>query len=360
MTAAVRSFARYNRRLTEQYEKWMIAMHYAKVTKVTYLKALRLYVTFLGKQSIAEVSHTDVRLFIARISENGATLGTVYSYLGILRQFYDFLNLGGVVSYVAPRFVRLRVPWHNRPPVLSEAQIRLLIKEARTLRERAVVEFFYATGCRLNEAVHLKIEKLDLTARSARVYGKLGKVRLVLLTESAASALRAYLGDRKSGYVFEEDLPVQKGHFSAREGQWKSKWTDYSGPSQKGVQTTRCHGSIYLMSYAEAKKKHDALMASLDLARPKRNRPLSKMAVQCLVRKIARRAGLRNVTPHTFRRTFATHLHEHGASLEVIRALMGHVWVQTTMRYARIGPDGLAKEYDKCHPLGNVNEHTPA
>jgi integrase/recombinase XerD len=358
VTETPRSFASYNRRLTEQYHKWMVAMHYARVTKTTYLKVLRLYIDFFGARSIATASHDDIRLFIAHVSENGATLGTVYRYLGILRQFHDFLNLGGVVSYVAPRFVRLRVPWHGPPGSLSEAQVRRLISATRTARERALVEFFYATGCRLSEALHLRIEQLDLTSRSARVRGKLGKVRLVLLTESAANAVREYIGDRQTGFVFEDDLPVQKGCMTLQDGQWKSKWHSFGRSGQKAVRRTKVLGNRMRMTYEGAKTKHEQLMASLHLARPKRNRPLSKVAVQCLVRKLALRAGVKHVSPHTFRRTFATHLHEHGASLEVIRALLGHVWVQTTMRYARIGPDGLSKTFAKCHPLGNQHENT--
>jgi site-specific recombinase XerD len=358
VTETQRSFASYNRRLTEQYDKWMIAMHYARTTRATYLKVLQLYNSFLESRSVATASHGDIRLFIAHASENGATLGTVYRYLGILRQFYDFLNLGGVVSYVAPRFVRLRAPWHGRPGSLSEAQVRRLISATQTARERALVEFFYSTGCRLSETLHLRIEEMDLTARSARVRGKLGKTRLVLLTESAANAVRNYIGDRQSGFVFEDDLPLPKGHLELHDGRWKSRWRSIGRSGQKAVQRCKCLGNMTRVTYEEAKTKHEKLMAGRNLARPKRKCPLSKMAVQCLVRKLALRAGVKNVSPHTFRRTFATHLHEHGASLEVIRALLGHVWVQTTMRYARIGPDGLSKTFEKCHPFGNQHGNT--
>ena len=73
-------------------------MHYARITKTIYLKALLLYVDFIGKRSLARADHSDIRLFLAQASENGATLGTAYRYLGILGPFYDFLNLGGVVD----------------------------------------------------------------------------------------------------------------------------------------------------------------------------------------------------------------------------------------------------------------------
>src|SRR6202522_4095027 len=165
--AGMHSHVRFNRGLGRQYHKWMKAMHYAGTTQTTYLKALHQYVGFMGQRSLARAKHTDIRLFIAHASENGATLGSVYRHLGILRQFYDFLNLGGVVDYVAPRFVRLRLPWHQRPRVLSEAQVRQLILATRTPRERALIEFFYSTGCRLNEARHIKIENIDFVASQA-------------------------------------------------------------------------------------------------------------------------------------------------------------------------------------------------
>jgi integrase/recombinase XerC len=349
-------YKRFNRGLVRQYQKWMIAMHYAHNTQKIYSKALQMYVAFIGKRSIARANHADIRLFIAHASEGGATLSTVYRYLGVLRQFHDFLNLGGVVDYVAPRFVRLRQPWHGQPRVLSEAQMRRVISATRTPRERALIEFFYSSGCRLSEARHLKIEDLDLAARNARVRGKLGKIRLVLLAESAANALSSYVGDRKSGYVFEEDHPPQRGHLSAHEGEWNSKWQYTRKRDHRRVQKTKVLGSADRLTPEEARQKHEALMATLDLSRPKRNRPLSKVTVRHLVAHIASRAGLRNVSPHTLRRTFATHLHENGASLEVIRALLGHVWIQTTLRYARIGPDGLARNFEKCHPLGNRHE----
>jgi site-specific recombinase XerD len=352
----MRSYARFNRGLVSQYQKWMVAMHYARITKTIYLKALLLYVDFIGERSLARADHSDIRLFLAHASENGATLATVYRYLGILRQFYDFLNLGGVVDYVAPRFVRLRVPWHGRANSLTEAQVQRLISVTKTLRERALIEFFYSTGCRLSEARNVKIEHLDFVARQARVRGKLGKVRMVLLAESATAALRAYIGNRESGYVFEADYKTQKGHLSAYQGKWISKWRYTRKEDLKRVQKRKILGATARMTYEEAKQKHEALMATRDLSLPKRSQPLSKVVIQHLVANVGTRARTKHVTPHTFRRTFATHLHENGASLEVIRALLGHVWVQTTLKYARIGPDGLSRSFEKCHPLGNQHE----
>ena len=125
---------------------------------------------------------------------------------------------------MAPRFVRLRLPWHQRPRVLSEAQVRQLISATRTPRERALIEFFYSTGCRLNEARHIKIENIDFVARQARVRGKLRKLRLVLLAESASTAVRNYIGNRTIGYGLRRMLlaPARKPKQILEVGERKS------------------------------------------------------------------------------------------------------------------------------------------
>jgi integrase/recombinase XerD len=354
----MRSYRQFNKALSKRYDEWMIAMHYAKVTQITYGKIIRRYVDFFGNTSIATANHDDIRKYIAHISQDGKTLGSVCQSLGVLRQFYDFLNLGGVVSYVAPRFVRLRRPPKNQLRTLTEAQVRQFIGATRTLRERALVEFFYATGCRLSEALHLKIEDIDFGGRSARIRGKLGKVRTVLLTRSAASALQAYIVKRRKGFVFQMDRIAPTGCLYQQDGRWKSQWRRHDGRSGKPFMWRKCMGSVERMSYDEAKEKHDALTASLNLAPRPRKCPMSKMGVQAIIKRIGERAGLKNVTPHAFRRTFATHMYEHGADVYVIKALMGHVWVQTTMRYARIGPDRMAKIFERCHPGGSQNDQT--
>jgi site-specific recombinase XerD len=175
----VRNFARYNRALATRYEQWMIAMHYAQHTQRMYRRSLRRFVAFMGRRSIAAVGHLDIQRYLSHISEDGVSLNGAYRDLGVLRLFYDFLNLGGVVNYVAPRFVRLRRPWWNSPSPLTELQVQKLISATRTPRERALIEFLYGTGCRLSEVLRLKIEDIDLDARCARVRGKLGKIRTV-------------------------------------------------------------------------------------------------------------------------------------------------------------------------------------
>lgn len=311
----------------------------------------------MGKRSVSTVSHVDIQRYLFHVSENGATLNMTYRDLGVLRLFYDFLNLGGVVNYVAPRFVKVRRPLWNSPSPLTESQIQKLIEATRTLRERALIEFFYGTGCRLSELRRLKIEDLDLDARCARLTGKFGKLRTVLYTKITADALRAYIGQRAKGFVFKEDLPTQKGCLFRCDGRWRVRWTVYNRQGRRPHQRTMYLGWTEQLTEDEAKKKQEALLSNQrNLTRPPRNRPLSGVAVQQIVKKVAGRAGLKNIGPHSLRRAFATHLYEHGADIYVIKTLMGHVWIHTTMRYANMGLDRLTKTFDECHPRTRLNE----
>jgi integrase/recombinase XerC len=349
------SYARFNRSLARRYDQWMVAMHYARTTQHIYRRTIRQYVEFMGNKSIADADHTDVRRYIAYVSEDGASLSAVYRDLGTLRLFYDFLHLGGVVHYVAPRFVRLRRPFFKSLTPLSKSQVHRLLAATRTPRDRALIEFFYGTGCRLSEVARLRIEDIDFEAKIAEVVGKLGKRRIVLVTPSAIGALRAYIGQRKSGIVFQKELPLQKGCVTTHHGSWFSIWREYRGEGEKALRRREKIGRVDELSVDAAKKKHEALMTTRPITRPFRTYSLSKMAIQHSVKDIAERAGLRNVTPHTLRRTFATHLYDHGAGMEIIKTLLGHVWISTTIKYTRIGPDRLAETFERCHPRENLN-----
>lgn len=352
----MRNYSRFNQGLAKQYDQWMIAMHYAKATQHMYRRTVRRFSEFLGKRSLATVSHLDIQQFIVRTSEDGASLGATYRDLGVLRLFYDFLNLGGLVNYVPPRFVRLRRPWWNTLAPLNESQVQRLIAAATTSRDRALVEFFYSTGCRLNEAIRLIVQDIDLDARTARVVGKLGKVRIVILTKRTVEALRNYIGDRRSGFVFRQERPVPTGCLTTQCGKWLSLWRDYG--VRRRTHRRKYLGKVEELSYETAKRMHQELLARYNLIRPHKNCSLSKVAVQDAIRRIANRAGLKKVSPHMLRRSFATHLHDHGASIEVVQALMGHVWISTTMKYTRISTDRLASTVERCHPGAQLNGQT--
>jgi site-specific recombinase XerD len=162
-------------------------------------------------KSTIDVTHWDVRRFMLYLSEGGVSLICARKHLLSLPRFYDFLNLGGLVDYVAPGLVTIRQTARQSPPHVSEDEVLRLIGAAETLRDKALIEFFYATGSRVSEVRGLRVQDVDLRARNARVTGKYGKTRIVLLTRSAADALQNYIKDRKIGYVFQQNYPLRTG-----------------------------------------------------------------------------------------------------------------------------------------------------
>ncbi len=297
-------------------------MHYAAHTRYQYMRSIRLFSEFLGDKSIASVNHLDIRRFITRVSQEGASPQATYLHLNVLRHFYDFLNLGGIVSYVAPRLVKLRRPLTNPPPVLGEQEVQQLIAATKTLRERALVEIFYGTGCRLKEVTHMKVEDVDFAGKTARVTGKGKRVRVVLLTEDAIKAMTAYLGGRTSGYIFREDRPIQRGCLSSAGRYWIGVWKPYGRQGRRCGRRRKSFGSVDLVSYQTARMKFDKILEGVNLVRPQPNRPLTNVGVSGILEKLAARAGLKKVSAHMLRRSFATHLSDRGAGLEVIQALL--------------------------------------
>jgi site-specific recombinase XerD len=330
----------------------MVIQHYTASTKTMYRQTIRLFLEFLQDKSVAGVTHLDIRNFIARLSEDGASIVSARRHVAALRRFYDFLNLGGVVSYVAPRLVTVRMTPKKTPPHLSEEEALRLIAAAQTPREKALVEFLYGTGCRLGEVRSLRVEDVDVRNRTARVTGKFGKSRVVLLTQSAATALRNYICGRKTGYVFQQDYPVPTGTLSGAGGVWVARWRDYGKPG--GPIVHKYLGNSHVVSYERAKEVFDRFLrdAAPVLARPKSNAPLCQTLVDQLLRRLAYRAGLKRATAHMLRHSFATHLYENGADLVAIQTLLGHVDISTTAVYARISPFKLAETFERCHPLG--------
>lgn len=182
--------------------------------------------------------------------------------------------------------------------------------------------------------------------------GKFRKSRVVLMTESAADALREYIGKRKSGYVFQQDYPLQRGTLAGYNGVWTARWRNYSKPGYPKIH--RYIGSTQIISYERAKAAFDRLTKDIGpgLSRPKSTAPLTQTAIAVIIRRMGSRAGLSRAHAHMIRHSFATHLYENGADLMALQTLMGHVDISTTATYARVSSFKLVDTFERCHPLG--------
>jgi site-specific recombinase XerD len=347
----VKSYSRFNQGLQARFDEWLILQHYSKGTNYVYRQSVQLFVEFLRDKAATKVTHIDVRKFMLYLAENRFSIFSACRHLQGIRRFYDFLNLGGLVSYVAPRLVAIPSLPAKIPPHLSEKEVLRLIAASNTPRERALTEFLYATGCRLGETLRLTVQNVDLEARTARVTGKFGKSRIVLLTGTAAEALRTHIGNEQMGYLFRQDYSPQRGRLILHHGKWSGRWQEH-GSLNGTTYHSKILGEEGTTSREAAQASLSAILATVCVGRPKRKEPLTNATIAAVMRKIARRAGLHRGTAHMLRHSFATHLYENGADVFAIQTLLGHVRTETTVRYLKVSAFRLVEIFERCHPLG--------
>src|SRR6202041_1199663 len=221
----------------------MVILHYSLATKYLSKQSLRLFVEFLKVKLIVDVTHWDVRRFMLYLSEGGGSLICARKHLLSLRRFYDFLNLGGLVDHVAP------LPGTEK-------------------------------------------------------YGKTG---IMFLARSAADAPQNYIQDRRIGYVFQQDYPLQTGVCSDGNGIWVASRKECADTSPGCTLTTKYLSNSARVSREKAKSKFDEVLAGARLARPKRNAPVTSTSVGNILRRLGRRAGITRTTADMLRHSFATH-----------------------------------------------------
>ena len=278
----------------------------SELTVTNYNKDLASFAAFwqqrTGKALLgAPVSSVALRAYLAFLNEKGYARRTVARRISALRSFYKFLVRENILE-VSP-IAKVRSPKLEKklPTFLEEVEVNelLTLPDTKPLgrRDQAILELLYATGCRVSELVGLTLERLDLGNRFVIVQGKGNKERLVPLGHSCCQALAAY-------YPYRMEL-MQRYHVEQH---------DYVFVNNRGgVLTDRSVRRI-----------------------------LDKYISQLALRK--------QVSPHTIRHTFATHLLAHGADLRAVQELLGHANLSTTQIYTHVTTERIAAVYRKNHP----------
>ena len=192
------------------------------------------------------------------------------------------------------------------PKALSEDQVEALLSactgdDSYARRDRALLEFLYATGARISEACGLSLSDLDMDQQVVRLFGKGSKERLV----------------------------------------------PFGGPSQRALQDWLSVGGRDVLSPRQWRTRTDADAVFLGRG----GRRISRQAAWNIVRKYAGIAGLHgDISPHVMRHSCATHMLRHGADLRVVQELLGHASVSTTQVYTRVDNDLLFATYSESHP----------
>jgi site-specific recombinase XerD len=232
---------------------------------------------------------------------------------------------------------------------LSEKEIRRLLAAADTPRQKALPEFFCGTGSRLGEVLRVRVTDLDLRSRTARVTGKYRKTRVVLLTQRAADALRDYIGDRRAGYVFQQEYPPATCSIYVQEKEWNAEWRD------RGKQKNKYLCAVSKISGETAERALAEIMKTVPPGRKPKNGPPTPATLGKVVRQPGHEAGLPRAHSYMLRRTFATHPHENGADLTAIQKKLGHARIETTAKCANLSAFRLVDVFENCPPFGEFH-----
>ena len=342
-----------NKQMAQRFRAWLAAQKYAASTQDRYYRIAQKLCSYIGSRPLSSVTPMDIGDFLTQTLPDRWADSYIADRLGPLRSFFDFLYLGGVVDNVAPRFLKARARMKPLPRALTEAQVRKLIRTATHPRDRALIEVLYATGCRIGELRIARVEDIDFRGRRFRVRGK-RKDRIVYFGEQAAKSLRWYLKGRKTGYLFQDKIEQQRGYITFCKKAWIGNWKDYRTGKKGGEKHSKWLGNPSVVSYFEARKRFRAFLRKqkIDLVRHRPDRPMNRSALSFVVREIGRKAKLGNVSPHTLRHSFATHLLERGADIRAIQELLGHAYLTSTQIYIRISDNAVRSSFHKFHPRG--------
>jgi site-specific recombinase XerD len=354
----VRSHVEENGILAAKYSQWLQVQNYAENTRLTYVVVTTDFCRFIGSRSLMEVTRNDIRAYLQYLQGRGLVGPSLDLKLHALRGFFGFMRLGNLINSNPARLVKTRRRHRHLPQFPSVDEVTRIIEATKTRRDRAILETFYATGCRLAEVAGMRCEDVDFAEGVIRVTGKGDKERIVLFGEKAKEALLAHLGERREGWLFQcrppQRLTVTKikpnKKFPAT--YWRAKWSEYPEDSRTCVTHEKWLGNVSEMSQEEAQDCLRTVIGAANTVRPGLCTPLSSRQIQRIVKLAVLRAGLRGIHTHSFRHAFATHLLDRGADLRCIQELLGHTSVATTQIYTHVSMDQLSKSHAKFHPRG--------
>ena len=296
-------------------------------TLESYGKDLEKYRQFLQERGVSpeQAGIAEARGFVSWLTREGLSARSVNRMVSGVRGWYRYMERHNQVP--ANPFAEIRsLHTEKRLPsfLYEEEMARLVEMPTREvpadgdsfwkMRDRAVLETLYSTGCRISELVALNLSDVDLKNRMARVMGKGSKERNVFLGDAAVAALRDYMTLR--------GIHVKAGSDTD---------TVRAGTARQG-----------------ALPRADAVRA---LFLNQRGGRITDRGVRFILGEYLARANFgKRVTPHTFRHSFATHLLDRGADIRAVQELLGHASLSTTQVYTHVGLEKLKKVYRRAHP----------
>jgi integrase/recombinase XerD len=293
----------------EEFLSWMVTERGRSANTLSaYRRDITGYCSWLitHRATLQNVDRSLLDAFVGERRAAGGAASSVARQVAAIRMLHRFLAEEGIRRDDPTADIEgIRVP-AGIPHPLSEEEVLALLAAPATnepvgMRDRALLEFLYATGARISEACGLSLGDFDHEEQLVRLFGKGSKERIVPYGRHAAAALADWLG------------PSGRPHLEPR------RWA----------------------------RRGDAEAVFLNL----RGTRLSRQAAWAMVKKYGDRIGLGNkLSPHVLRHSCATHLLDHGADLRIVQELLGHASISTTQVYTRVSQERLFDVYRSAHP----------
>lgn len=254
-----------------------------------------------------EVTYDILKSYLVYVSEVGVTNRTQARCISSIRSFFKFLVFDGKLENNPTKLLEAPKIGRKLPNILSVEEIDAMLNAVEMYkpegqRNKAIIEMLYSCGLRVSELINIKLSNINFRMGVVKIEGKGNKERMIPLSKNAKAEIKQYLK------VYRDYLDIEKGY-------------------------------------------EDILFLN------KRGTALSRVMVFNIIKHLANRAGIKkNVSPHTFRHSFASHLVSGGADLRAVQDMLGHESILTTEIYTHLDDHYLKDTINKYHPRSKDKE----
>ena len=279
----------------------LIDKGYSSNTIESYKRDLDKFLEYNKDKDINKISNENLKEYIKYLKNENLNEKSIARNISSLKSFYKFLVISKYTTNNPSEVLFLPKVRKSLPNTLTEEEILKLldieVNDNFSYRNKAMLELMYATGLRVSELTNLKLQDIDLSQDIVRTFGKGSKERVIPIGDYAKEYLEKYIYEYRSSML-------------------KKESSEYLFLNNRGKQMTR-------------------------------------QGFFKIIKKIANEKGItKELSPHTLRHSFASHLLKYGADLRTIQELLGHSDISTTQIYTHITNEELKKNYNDFHPHG--------
>ncbi len=290
--------------LIEQFLSYIsVERGMANNTLSSYKRDLYKFADYLKSKkidSIDKVQRQMINSFMMAEKDRGLGSNSISRELACIKSFFKFLLKENIIKENAATIIESPKLWKKLPFTLSVSEVEALlnapnVRDLMEMRDKACLELMYATGMRVSELVNLKMDDINMGVGFAKCFGKGSKERIVPFGKKAKESLERYLEKSRPQFL------------------------------KKSI-------SNYLFLTRLSK-------------------PMSRQTFWKIIKRYAKAVRIKkNITPHSLRHSFATHILERGADLRIVQEMLGHADISTTQIYTHVSKDRLKSIHQKFHP----------